>query len=103
MTRPATSIARSAPLAARSVPTALSAGCHGCARAVVVLTVNGAGFGMPWIMRMTSSTLMPAISAISSSTPTIIQSMRLVVLGFLSTRVGMRELLQLAIGLGDRP
>src|SRR6185437_5277769 len=98
VTRPAASIARSAPLAARSVPTARSEGCHGCLRALVVLTVNGAGLGMPWIMRTTSSTLMPTITAISSSTPPIIQNMRLVVLGLvlpglLSTRVGMRGLL----------
>src|SRR6185437_6361165 len=98
VTRPAASIAKSAPFAARSVPTARSEGCHGCSRALVVLTVNGAGLGMPWIMRTTSSTLMPTITAISSSTPPIIQNMRLVVLGLvvpglLSTRVGMRGLL----------
>ena len=59
--------------------------------AFAVLTTAGGGGFMPAIMRMTSITLMPAMIAISSSTPSTIQIMRLVVLGFFSTRVCMRD------------
>jgi len=55
-----------------------------------VLTTAGGG-GLPAaIILMIDSTLIPAITAIKPSTARIITIMRLVVLGFSSTRVCMR-------------